>query len=68
MNNKVVFGVVAGLGVVTGVVASIVHRSNKRYAEANVLIEQTEDILERTINVLEEAEDIFDGYELCEED
>ena len=68
MNNKVVFGVVAGFSVVTGVVASIVHRSNKRYAEANVLIEQTEDILERTINVLEEAEDIFDGYELCEED
>ena len=68
MNKKVVFGVVAGLGVVTGVVACIVHRSSKRYIEANELIEQTEDILERTINVLEEAEDIFDGYELCEED
>ena len=68
MNNKVVFGVVAGLGVVTGVVAGIVRKSRKRYADANALIEQTEDILERTINVLEEAEDIFDGYELCEED
>jgi hypothetical protein len=68
MNKKVVFGVVAGLGVVTGVVAGIVRKSRKRYTEANALIEQTEDILERTINVLEEAEDIFDGYELCEED
>lgn len=68
MNKKVVFGVVAGLSVVTGVVASIVHRSNKRYAAANELIEETEHILERTIDVLEEAEDIFDGYELCEED
>ena len=68
MNKKVVFGVVAGLSVVTGVVACIVHRSNKRYAAANELIEETEHILERTIDVLEEAEDIFDGYELCEED
>ncbi len=68
MNKKTIFGVVAGLGVVTGVVACIVHRSNKRYVEANELIEQTEDILERTINVLEEAEDIFESYELYEED
>ena len=68
MNKKVVFGVVAGFSVVTGVVASIVHRSNKRYAVANELIEETERILERTIDVLEEAEDIFDGYEFCEED
>lgn len=68
MNKKVVFGVVAGLSVVTGVVVGIVHRSNKRYAAANELIEETEHILERTIDVLEEAEDIFDGYEFCEED
>ncbi|MBE5834419.1 MAG: hypothetical protein E7309_07250 [Butyrivibrio sp.] len=68
MNKKIVFGVVAGLSVLAGVVVSIVRRSNKRYAVANELIEQTEDILERTINVLEEAEDIFDGYELCEEE
>lgn len=62
MSKRTIIEIVAGVGVI-GVIVGIVHRSNKRCRIADELIEQTSDILDKTIEVLEGATTIADEYD-----
>ncbi len=54
MNKKIFFGV-AGIGIIAGVVAGIVHRSNKKCREAVFALWEATDTLEEAKNMLEDT-------------
>ena len=62
MSKRTIIEIVAGVSVI-GAIAGIVHRSNRRCRIADELIEQTSDILDKTIEVLEGATTIADEYD-----
>ncbi len=62
MSKRTIIEIVAGVSAI-GVIAGIVHRSNRRCRIADELIEQTSDILDKTIEVLEGATTIADEYD-----
>ncbi len=62
MSKRTIIEIVAGVGAI-GVIAGIVHRNNRRCRIADELIEQTSDILDKTIEVLEGATTIADEYD-----
>ena len=52
MNKKIIFAAVGAVSLVGGIIAGIVHRSNKRYRRALSELEVASEVLERTTDVL----------------
>ena len=57
MNKKIIFAAVGAVSLVGGIVAGIVHRSNKRYRRALSELEVASEVLERTTDVLDDTID-----------
>ena len=74
MNKKIIFAAVGAISLIGGIVAGIVHRSNKRYRRALSELEAASEVLERTADVLDDTIDYlmerecFDDYFDDEED
>lgn len=73
MSKKVVMGIVAGVGI-TGVIAGIVHRNNKKVRQAYRLVGEATDLVERSMDVVDEAIELlradrdYDDYDFLDED
>ena len=74
MNKKIIFAAVGAVSLIGGIVAGIVHRSNKRYRRALSELEAASEVLERTADVLDDTIDYlmerecFDDNFVDEED
>lgn len=74
MNKKIIFAAVGAVSLIGGIVAGIIHRSNKRYRRALSELEVASEVLERTTDVLDDTIDYlmerkcFDDNFVDEED
>ena len=57
MNKKIIFAAVGAVSLIGGIVAGIIHRSNKRYRRALSELEVASEVLERTTDVLDDTID-----------
>lgn len=68
MNKKIIFAAVGAVSLIGGIVAGIVHRSNKRYRRALSELEIASEVLERTTDVLDETIDFLMESECFDDD
>ena len=57
MNKKIIFAAVGAVSLVGGIIAGIIHRSNKRDRRALSELEVASEVLERTTDVLDDTID-----------
>ena len=69
MNKKIIFAAVGAVGLIGGIAAGLIHRSNKRYRRALEeleyaceVLEGTTDVLDNVICYLESNDGIFDDF------
>lgn len=61
MSKRTVLKVIAGVGVV-GVVAAIVHRSNRKVRYANLAVKEAAQLVEEAAKTVDEAIDLIEDY------
>ena len=68
MNKKIIFAAVGAVSLVGGIIAGIIHRSNKRYREAVEELDRVYEILDKTTEMLDETIDYMEELNsLCDE-